>query len=64
MTIESNIKRYMGEKNVTITDIVLNTSFSRNDVERILSGELMICPCGLKKIATVLGLSKKDLMKG
>ena len=64
MVIASNIMRYMEEKRVTIMDIVLNTSFSRNDVERILLGELMICPCGLKEIATVLGVSKKDLMKG
>ena len=64
MTIASNIKRYMEEKNITVMDIALNTSFSRNDIERILSGELMICPCGLKEIATVLGVSKRDLMKG
>lgn len=64
MVIESNIMRYMEEKRVTVIDIVLNTSFSRYDIERILSGELMICPCGLKEIATVLGVSKKDLMKG
>lgn len=64
MVIASNIMRYMEEKRVTVIDIVLNTSFSRYDIERILSGELMICPCGLKKIATVLGVSKKDLMKG
>ncbi len=64
MVIASNIMRYMEEKRVTVMDIVLNTSFSRNDIERILSGELMICPYGLKEIATVLGVSKKDLMKG
>lgn len=64
MVIASNIMRYMEEKRVTVMDIVLNTSFSRNNIERILSGELMICPCGLKEIATVLGVSKKDLMKG
>lgn len=64
MVIANNIMRYMEEKRVTVMDIVLNTSFSRNDIERILSGELMICPCGLKEIATVLGVSKKDLMKG
>ncbi|MDB8706637.1 transcriptional regulator [[Ruminococcus] gnavus] len=64
MVIASNIMRYMEEKRVTVIDIVLNTSFSRYDIERILSGELMICPCGLKEIATVLGVSKKDLMKG
>lgn len=64
MTIESNIMRYMEEKRVTVMDIVLNTSFTRNDIERILSGELLICPYGLKEIATVLGVSKKDLMKG
>lgn len=56
--------RYMEEKRVTVMDIALNTSFTRNDIERILSGELMICPYGLKEIATVLGVSKKDLMKG
>lgn len=55
MVIASNIMRYMEEKRVTVMDIVLNTSFSRNDIERILSGELMICPYGLKEIATVLG---------
>lgn len=38
MTIASNIKRYMEEKNITVMNIVLNTSFSRNDIERILSG--------------------------
>lgn len=64
MVITNNIMRYMEEKRVTVIDIVLNTSFSRNDIERILSGELMICPYGLKEIATVLGVSKKDLMKG
>ena len=64
MVIASNIMRYMEEKRVTVMDIVLNTSFSRNDIERILSGELMICPCGLKEIATVLGVNKKDLMEG
>lgn len=64
MVIASNIMRYMEEKRVTVIDIVLNISFSRYDIERILSGELMICPCGLKEIATVLGVSKKDLMKG
>lgn len=64
MAIASNIMRYMEEKRVTVIDTVLNTSFSINDIERILSGELMICPCGLKEIATVLGVSKKDLMKG
>lgn len=64
MVIASNIMRYMEEKRVTVIDIVLNTSFSRYDIERILSGELMICPYGLKEIATVLGVSKKDLMKG
>lgn len=64
MVIASNIMRYMEEKRVTVMDIVLNTSFSRNDIERILSGELMICPYGLKEITTVLGVSKKDLMKG
>lgn len=64
MVITNNIMRYMEEKRVTVMDIVLNTSFSRNDIERILSGELMICPYGLKEIATVLGASKKDLMKG
>lgn len=64
MVIASNIMRYMEEKRVTVIDIVLNTSFSRYDIERILSGELMFCPCGLKEIATVLGVSKKDLMKG
>lgn len=64
MVIASNIMRYMEEKRVTVIDIVLNTSFSRYDIERILSGELMICPCRLKEIATVLGVSKKDLMKG
>lgn len=64
MVIASNIMRYMEEKRVTVMDIVLNTSFSRNDIERILSGELMICQCGLKEIATVHGVSKKDLMKG
>ena len=64
MVIASNIMRYMEEKRVTVMDIVLNTSFSRNDIERILSGELMICPYGLKEIATVLRVSKKDLMKG
>lgn len=64
MVIASNIMRYMEEKRVTVIDIVLNTSFSRYDIERILSGELMICLCGLKEIATVLGVSKKDLMKG
>lgn len=64
MVIASNIMRYMEEKRVTVIDIVLNTSFSRYDIERILSGELMICPCGLKEIATVLGVSKKGLMKG
>ena len=64
MVIASNIMRYMEEKRVTVIDIVLNTSFSRYDIERILSEELMICPCGLKEIATVLGVSKKDLMKG
>ena len=64
MVIASNIMRYMEEKRVTVMDIVLNTSFSRNDIERILSGELMICPYGLKEIATVLGVGKKDLMKG
>lgn len=64
MVIASNIMRYMEEKRVTVMDIVLNTSFSRNDIERILSGELMICPYGLNEIATVLGVSKKDLMKG
>ena len=58
MVIASNIMRYMEEKRVTVIDIVLNTSFSRYDIERILSGELMICPCGLKEIATVLGVSK------
>ena len=57
MVIASNIMRYMEEKRVTVIDIVLNTSFSRYDIERILSGELMICPCGLKEIATVLGVS-------
>ena len=64
MVIASNIMRYMEETRVKVIDIVLNTSFSRYDIERILSGELMICPCGLKEIATVLGVSKKDLMKG
>lgn len=64
MVITNNIMRYMKEKRVTVMDIVLNTSFTRNDIERILSGELMICPYGLKEIATVLGVSKKDLMKG
>ncbi len=64
MVITNNIMRYMEEKRVTVMDIVLNTSFTRNDIERILSGELMICPYGLKEIATVLGVSKKDLMKG
>lgn len=64
MVITNNIMRYMEEKRVTVMDIVLNTSFSRNDIERILSEELMICPYGLKEIATVLGVSKKDLMKG
>lgn len=64
MVFTNNIMRYMEEKRVTVMDILLNTSFSRNDIERILSGELMICPCGLKGIATVLGVSKKDLIKG
>ena len=64
MTIANNIKRYMEEKNVTVVDIALNTSFSRNDIKRILSGELMVCPYGLKEIATVLGVSKTDLIKG
>lgn len=64
MVITNNIMRYMEEKRVTVMDIVLNTSFTRNDIERILSGELMICPYGLKEIATFLGVSKKDLMKG
>ena len=64
MTSASNIKRYMEEKNITVIDIVLNTSFSRYNIKRILSGELMICPYELKEIATVLGVSKKDLMKG
>lgn len=64
MVITNNIMRYMEEKRVTVMDIVLNISFTRNDIERILSGELMICPYGLKEIATVLGVSKKDLMKG
>lgn len=64
MVITNNIMRYMEEKRATVMDIVLNTSFTRNDIERILSGELMICPYGLKEIATVLGVSKKDLMKG
>lgn len=64
MVITNNIMRYMEEKRVTVMDIVLNTSFTRNDIERILSGELMICPYELKEIATVLGVSKKDLMKG
>ena len=54
----------MEEKNVTVVDIALNTSFSRNDIKRILSGELMVCPYGLKEIATVLGVSKMDLIKG
>ena len=64
MVIASNIMRYMEEKHVTVMDIVLNTSFSRNDIERILSGELMISPYGLKEIATVLGVTKRDLIKG
>lgn len=64
IVITNNIMRYMEEKRVTVMDVVLNTSFSRNDIERILSGELLICPYGLKEIATVLGVSKKDLMKG
>lgn len=37
MVIASNIMRYMEEKRVTVIDIVLNTSFSRYDIERIVS---------------------------
>ena len=64
VVIANNIRNYMEWKNISTEEIVEKTSFSKKDFGRVLSGDIIVSPWMLKEIATVLGATKKDLMKG
>lgn len=64
IVIANNIRRYMEWKNISAEEIVEKTSFSKKDFGRVLSGNIIVAPWMLKEIAIVLGVTKKELMKG
>lgn len=61
--IVDNIKYYINKNNIALEELIEKTSFSKNDFDRILNGELLIAPWGLKEICDVLDISKKDILK-
>ena len=62
--IADNIKYYMNKNNISLEEFIEKTNLSKNDFDRILNGKLLIAPWGLKEICDVLGISKKDILRG
>lgn len=61
--IVNNIKYYMNKNDITLEEFLEKTNLSKNDFDRVLDGELLIAPWGLKEICNVLGVSKKDILE-
>lgn len=61
--IINNIKYYMNKNDITLEEFLEKTNLSKNDFDRVLDGELLIAPWGLKEICDVLDISEKDILK-
>lgn len=61
--IALNISFYMLKNHVSREQLSEELGYSEIDMDRILSGQLILAPWALQDIAGVLGLTKKDLMK-
>lgn len=49
----------MNKNDITLEEFLEKTNLSKNDFDRVLDGELLIAPWGLKEICDALGVSKK-----
>lgn len=61
--IVDNIKYYMNKNDITLEEFLEKTNLSKNDFDRVLDGELLIAPWGLKEICDALGVSKKEILE-
>jgi hypothetical protein len=61
--IALNISFLMLKNHISREQISETLGYSEADMDRILSGQLILAPWALKDIACVLGVTKKDLMK-
>lgn len=60
--ILKNIKELMIEKNISRKELAKKSGHSVEDINRILNGELLLCPIELEIFAKILGATKKQLM--
>lgn len=60
--IVKNIKELMIEKNISKRKLAKKSGHSIEYINRILNGELLLCPIELEIFAKILGTTKKQLM--
>ena len=53
----------MNKNDITLEEFLEKTNLSKNDFDRVLDGELLIAPWGLKEICDALGVSKKEILE-
>lgn len=58
-----NISFFMLKNHVSREQLSETLGYSEEDMDRMLSGQLILAPWALKEIADVLGVTKQDLMK-
>jgi hypothetical protein len=62
--IRDNIYKEMRRKHIKLDNFCEDTGYSREDVARIILGELLLPPYQLELVADVLGATKQNLMYG
>lgn len=60
--IGSNILFLLHNSNITCEELIEKSNYSYKDLCRIFSGELMLTPIELQKIADIFGVTKHDLI--
>ena len=61
--IAKNIYELIYDRGMSLEEFAKQLAYSKEDVYRILTGELMLPPVELERIAKVLGVEKKDLCR-
>jgi transcriptional regulator with XRE-family HTH domain len=62
--IRDNIYKELRKRNITLEEFCDKTNLSKEDVAKIILGEVLLPPYQIELIANVLGTTKQKIMYG
>lgn len=57
------INTLIKQNNISYNDFAKLLGYTHNDIERLLSGELLLPPNELERIANIFGITKEELLR-